>query len=64
MASLFGGILALVMSVILITAVVIPTVKTVNSTGWSTSEIALLSLVTIVSLMGLSYGAANIFGFA
>lgn len=64
MASLFGGILALVMSVILITSVVIPTVKNVNSDGWTTSEVALLALVTIVSLMGLSYGAANIFGFA
>lgn len=64
MASLFGGILALVMSVILITTVVVPTVKNTNTTGWTSSDIALLGLVTIVSLMGLSYGAANIFGFA
>lgn len=64
MASLFGGILALVMSVILITSVVVPTVKNSNTSGWTASEVALLSLVTVVSLMGLSYGAANIFGFA
>lgn len=61
---LFSGILALVMSVILIGTVVVPTVKNQNTTGWTSSETALLGLVTIVSLMGLSYAGATIFGFA
>lgn len=63
-SGLFSGILALVMSVILIGTVVVPTVKNQNTDGWTASEVALLGLVSIVSLMGLSYAGATIFGFA
>lgn len=62
MANLFGGIMSLVLSVILITSVVIPTVKGVNTTGYTAGEIALLALVSLVSIMGLVYGAGSIFG--
>jgi hypothetical protein len=60
--SLFSGILSLVMAVVLITAVVIPTLKTANTTGWTASEVAVFGLVSVITLLGLAYGAASIFG--
>ena len=57
-----SGIISLVLGVILITNVVIPTVKDTNTTGWSTSETAVFGLVTLGSLIGIAYGAFQIFG--
>ena len=62
MANLFGGIMTLTLSVILITTVVISTVKTQNTTGWSTGEVALFGLISLVAIMGLVYSAGSIFG--
>jgi hypothetical protein len=62
MANLFAGILSVVISVVLITGVVIPTVKGANTTGWTTTETTTYSIVTLVSILGLVYGVANIFG--
>ena len=59
-----AGIISLVLGVILVTNVVIPTVKAVNTDAWSTSEIAVFGLVTLGSLIGIAYGAFTIFGIA
>lgn len=62
MANMFGGIFTLVLSIILIAQVVIPIVKDQNVTTWSTGEVALWGLITLVSIMGLVYGAGAVFG--
>jgi hypothetical protein len=62
MANLFGGIMTLVLSIILIASVVISTVKTQNVTGWTTGEVALWGLISLVAIMGLVYSAGSIFG--
>ena len=62
MANMFSGILSLVLSVILISAVVVPTVKDANTSGFTAGELALWGLITLVAIMGLVYGAAAIFG--
>lgn len=62
MANMFSGILSLVLSVILISAVVVPTVKNANTTAFTAGELALWGLITLVAIMGLVYGAAAIFG--
>ena len=36
----------------------------VNATGWSAAEIALFGLISLVSIAGIVYGAANVFGLA
>jgi len=59
-----SGIISLVLGVILITNVVIPTVKDTNTSTWTTSEIAVFGLVTLGSLIGIAFGAFNIFGIA
>jgi hypothetical protein len=62
MAGLFAGILQLVMAVILVTSVLIPQLKTTNTTGWTTSEIAVFALASLVAIFGLVNGIANLFG--
>lgn len=62
MANLFGGIMTLTLSVILIASVVVTTVKNQNTTGWTTGEIALWGLISLVAIMGLVYSAGSIFG--
>lgn len=59
-----GGIISLVLGVILVTNVVIPTVKNTNTDAWTTSEIAVFGLVTLGSLIGIAFGAFQIFGIA
>ena len=62
MANMFGGIFSLVLSIILISQVIIPTVSAQNTTAWSTGEVALWGLISLVSIMGLVYGAGAVFG--
>jgi len=62
MANMFGGIFSLVLSIILIAQVIVPTVQGQNTTAWSTGEVALWGLITLVSIMGLVYGAGAVFG--
>lgn len=59
---MFSGILQLVMAVILVTSVLIPQLKGVNTTTWSVSEIAVFGLASLVSIFGLVNGIANLFG--
>jgi len=56
------GIISLTIGVIMITTVFIPTVKGVDTTNWSTSEVAILGLATLGGLVGIGYGAFSIFG--
>ena len=76
MAGMFGGVLQLVMSVILVTGVLVPILKTTNTTGyivnesgvlvtkgaWTASEVAVFSLATLAAIFGLVNGIANVFG--
>lgn len=59
---LFGGMISLVLSVIVIATVVIPTVKDQNTTSWDTGEVALWSLITLIVISGLVYSAGSMFG--
>lgn len=59
-----SGVISLTLGVIMVTTVLIPTVKGVNTTEWTTSEIAIFGLITLGSLIGVGYGAFTIFGLA
>lgn len=59
-----SGVISLTLGVIMVTTVLIPTVKGVNTSAWSTSEIAIFGLITLGSLIGVGYGAFTIFGLA
>lgn len=60
--SFIKGIISLTVAVILLANVFIATVKATNTTGWESSEIALWGLLVLLSIVGLVYGIANIFG--
>jgi len=62
MKGIFGGVISLVLSVILIATVVVPTVKDQNTSGWTTAETTVFGLVSLMSIFGLAYGAGSIFG--
>lgn len=51
--NLIVGIIAIVIAIILIANVVMPTVKTANTTGWTTSELAMWGIVGIVVIAGV-----------
>ena len=60
--SMMKGIISLTIGVIMVTTVLIPQLKNVNTTGWDTTEVALLSIGSIGALVGLGYGSFAIFG--
>lgn len=62
MASFFGGILNLTLGVVILSGVFITTVKDTNTSGWTTSEVALWGLLTLSGIAGLVYGVMQVFG--
>lgn len=62
MASFFGGILNLTLGVVILSGVFITTVKATNTSGWTTSEVALWGLLTLSGIAGLVYGVMQVFG--
>lgn len=62
MANYIGSVIGLTLAVIVTTSVLIPQIKAVNTTGWSTGEIALIGTTSLIAVMGLLYGIAAGFG--
>jgi len=62
MANFIGGIMSLVLSVVLISSVVVPTVMDANTTSWSASTVTIFGLVSLISVAGLVFAAGNLFG--
>lgn len=60
--SMIGGIVAITLGVVMLTNVFIATVKDVNTSGWSTSEVTLWALLSLVGIIGLVVGVLNVFG--
>jgi preprotein translocase subunit SecG len=60
--SFVKAIIGIVVAVVMITAVLIPTIKGVNTTDWSTGEVALFGMGTTFAVLGLIYSIAAAFG--
>lgn len=60
--TMVGGIISLTLGVLMVTNVLIPTIKGANTSGWSSGEIAVFSLASLGSLLGIGYGAFAVFG--
>jgi len=56
------GIISLTIGVVILANVFITTVKNQSTTDWTTAEIALWGLLTLVSIAGILYGVLNVFG--
>jgi hypothetical protein len=62
MANFIMGIISLTIGVVILANVFITTVKNQSTTDWSTAEVALWGLLTLVSIAGILYGVLNVFG--
>ena len=62
MANFIGGIISLSIGVIMMASVFMTTVHDTNTSTWSSSETALWSVVGLVGVVGIVYGALNVFG--
>ena len=62
MANFVGGIISLVLGIVLIANLFMPTVKGVNTDTWTAGEVAMWSVVGLAAIIGIVYGAFNIFG--
>ena len=64
MANMISGIILLSIGVIVLAQVFITTVKGTNTTTWSTGEVALWAVLTLVSIAGMVVGVLQVFGIA
>lgn len=62
MTNFVMGILSITIGAVVLASVFMSTIHTSNTTGWSTSEIALWGLLGIVGIAGLVYGVMAVFG--
>jgi hypothetical protein len=64
MANFVAGIISLVLGIVLVANLFMPTVKNTNTDAWTTGEVAMWSVVGLAAIIGIVYGAFNIFGLA
>lgn len=62
MANFISGIITLAIAVIMMSSVYMTTVHNTNTSEWTTSEVALWSVVGLIGVVGIVYGALNVFG--
>lgn len=62
MASLIGGIISLTIVIIVFSTVLMPTIKTTNTSTWSSSETSLWSTVGLVAVVGIVFVMLGVFG--
>lgn len=62
MANFISGIITLAIAVIMMSSVYMTTVHNTNTSTWTTSEVALWSVVGLIGVVGIVYGALNVFG--
>lgn len=61
---MISGIISITLGVIMLANVFIPTVKGVNTSTWTTGEVALWSVLVLGGIIGIVYGTFAIFGLA
>ena len=59
---IFGGVLSLTLSAVLVTSVLIPTLKNSDQTNWTASEVTVFGLASLGAIFGLVYGVLAVFG--
>lgn len=62
MANFVAGIISLVLGIVLVANLFMPTVKGTNTDTWTTGEVAMWGVVGLAAIIGIVYGAFNIFG--
>jgi len=63
-ANFILGLISLTIGVIVLASVFITTVKNTNTSTFTTGEVALWGLLTLVAIAGMLYGVLNVFGLS
>lgn len=58
------GVISLVLGVLMVVNVLVPIVKGANTSDFSSAELAVYSLITLGSIIGLGYSSFAIWGLA
>jgi len=61
---MIGGIVSITLGAVMLANVFISVIKGTNTTTWTTSEVALWGLLTLVGIIGLVVGVLQVFGIA
>lgn len=64
MANMITGIISITIGAVILASVFMTTIKAQNTSTWSTSEVAMWSLLGLIGVVGLVYGVLNVFGLA
>lgn len=59
-----GGIINITIGAVILASVFITTIKSTNTTEWTTAEVAMWGLLTLVGIIGLVFGVLQVFGLA
>lgn len=59
-----GGIINITIGAVILASVFVTTIKSTNTTTWSTAEVSMWGLLTLVGIVGLVYGVLQVFGLA
>jgi len=60
--SFIGGIISISIGIIMLANVFMTTVIGTNTSTWSTSQVAIWSVVGLAGVVGILYGTLNVFG--
>ncbi len=60
--SFIKAIMGLTVSVIVTTTVLVPTIKGVNDDGYTSAEKSMITLASLIGIIGLVYGIGAAFG--
>ena len=64
MANMITGIISITIGAVILSSVFISTIKNTNTSQFTTSELAMWGLLTLIGIVGLLYGVLNVFGLA
>jgi hypothetical protein len=64
MANMITGIISITIGAVILSSVFISTIKNTNTSAFTTSELAMWGLLTLIGIVGLLYGVLNVFGLA
>lgn len=59
-----GGIINITIGAVILASVFVTTIKGTNTSAWSTAEVSMWGLLTLVGIVGLVYGVLQVFGLA
>ena len=64
MTNMITGIISITIGAVILSSVFVSTIKNTNTSDFTTSELSMWGLLTLIGIVGLLYGVLNVFGLA